>query len=258
MAAPDITVILITGASSGIGLETVLALAQTSSSFEILLGSRSVEKGTKALDDLRSANGQSLKGNISVVQIDVTDQKSITAAKQWVETKYGRLDVLINNAGIIVTKPCDTLTNLRETFETNTFGPAIVTETFEPLLRNSSNPRLIYVSSDAGSITTRLDKTYKWYGLRGDTYRMSKAAVNMLSACHRVNFADWGCKVCAFNPDFCVTNLTGEAGRVFRKEHGARDPKEPAAALVSIVAGKRDTDFEKSGMLDVDGSVRPW
>ncbi|KAI8944915.1 putative short chain dehydrogenase/reductase [Xylaria longipes] len=253
------TIVLITGASSGIGLETVGLLAQASPDFQILLGSRSVEKGTKALESLRAAHGAALKSDISLLEIDVTDIKTITAAKEHIESTYGKLDVLINNAGIIVTKPCDTLTNLRETFETNAFGPAVVTETLEPLLQKSTaGARLIYVSSDQGSIANRLDPTYKWYKLRGDYYRMSKAAVNMLSACHRVNYAEWGCKVCAFNPDFCLTNLTGERGYEMRKQWGARDPKDAAGALVGLVLGKRDDDFTKSGIIDIDGSLRPW
>ncbi|KAI1267872.1 putative short chain dehydrogenase/reductase [Xylariaceae sp. FL1019] len=251
-------VILVTGASSGIGLTTVGLLAQTSPDFSILLGSRSVEKGTKALENLRETHGDSLKGDISLVQIDVTDVQSITAAKEHIESAYGKVDVLINNAGIIFTEPCDTLTNLRTTFETNVFGPTVVTETFEPLLRKSASPYLIYVSSDQGSIENRLDPTYKWYKIKGEYYRMSKSALNMLSACHRVNFADWGCKVCAFNPDFCLTNLTGAKGYEMRKQWGARDPNEPATALVDIVLGKRDEDFTKSGMIDLDGGVRPW
>jgi len=250
--------ILCLGASSGIGLEAVLALAQESQDFHILLGSRSVEKGQKALNDLRSSNASSLKGSISVLQIDVTDQNSIAAAKEEVQTKFGKVDVLINNAGIIVTRDIDTLTNLRETFETNTFGPAIVTEIFTPLLQKSVNPRLIYVSSGQGSITNRLDTTQKWHTIRGDYYRMSKAALNMLAACHRINFAEWGCKVCAFDPGFCVTNLTGEAGRAMRVQHGARDARDPAVALVKVVVGERDADLEKSGMVNVDGGILPW
>ncbi|KAI1318230.1 putative short chain dehydrogenase/reductase [Xylariaceae sp. FL0255] len=252
------TTVLITGASSGIGLETVALLAQTSPDYTILLGSRSVEKGATVLETLRSTHGDALKSDISLLQVDVTDLQSITAAKEHVESTYGKLDVLINNAGIIVTKPCDTLTNLRETFETNVFGPTLVTETFEPLLRKSAAPRLVYVSSDQGSITNRLDPSYKWYKIRGEYYRMSKAALNMLSACHRVNFEEWGCKVCAFNPDFCLTNLTGEKGYEMRKKFGARDPKEPATALVDVILGKRDDDFTKSGIIDLDGGVRPW
>ncbi|KAK9349992.1 hypothetical protein V1505DRAFT_380269 [Lipomyces doorenjongii] len=256
--ASDKTVVLITGASSGIGLESVIALAQKSPDFFILLGSRSVEKGKKTLDDIRSSHASSLKGSISLLPIDVTDQKSIVAAKEEVETKFGRLDVLINNAGVIVTRQTDTLTKLRETFETNVFGPVIVTETFEPLLKKSSNPRLIYTSSDQGSITNRLDPTYKWYKIRGDYYRMSKSALNMLAACHKVNFAEWGCKVCAFNPGFCLTYLTGEAGRAMRIQYGARDARDAADALVEVVTGKRDADIEKSGMVDLDGGVLPW
>ncbi|KAI0182296.1 putative short chain dehydrogenase/reductase [Xylaria flabelliformis] len=252
------TTVLITGASSGIGLETVGLLAQTRPELHILLGTRSVEKGTKSLESLRATHGESLKSDISLLEIDVTKIDTITAAKAHVESTFGKLDVLINNAGIIVTKPCDTLTNLRETFETNAFGPAVVTETFEPLLKKSASPRLIYVSSDQGSIGNRLDPDYKWYSLRGDYYRMSKAAVNMLSACHRVNYAEWGCKVCAFNPDFCLTNLTGERGYEMRKKWGARDPKDPATALVDLALGKRDEDFTKMGIIDIDGSVRPW
>jgi len=84
-----------------------------------------------------------LKGNISVLQIDVTDEKSILAAKDEIKTKLGRLDVLINNASITVTRPTKTLTNLRETFETSAFGPAIITKVFESLRKKSSNPAYI-------------------------------------------------------------------------------------------------------------------
>lgn len=109
-----------------------------------------------------------------------------------------------------------------------------------------------------GSIVTCLAKGYMQYPVRGDSYRMSKAYLNMLSAVHRVEFTQWGCKVCAFNPGFCVTNLTGEAGQAYRVQAGAGDPKEPAAVLLDIVLGKRDADFEKSGILDVDGGIMAW
>ncbi|KAF3023681.1 hypothetical protein E8E14_013640 [Neopestalotiopsis sp. 37M] len=257
----DKTIVLITGASSGIGLETVIALAKAAPNYHVLLGSRSVEKGQKVVDEI-VAEHPSIKDQIELIQIDVTDRKSIEAAKEQVETKFGKLDVLVNNAGIIVYRPdVDTLTSLREHFETNTFGTAICTEVFEPLLKKSSDPRLIHVSSDQGSITGRLDKEAKWYKIRGDTYRMSKAALNMLAACHKANYEDW-CKVCSFNPGLCVTNLTGEAGRKMRIQYGARDAKDAAYALVDTITGKRDADIAKfgkeSGIIDLDGGMLPW
>jgi NAD(P)-dependent dehydrogenase (short-subunit alcohol dehydrogenase family) len=236
----------------------VIALAQASADYHVILGSRSVAKGQKALGEQQAKHADSLRGSISVVQMDVTDRASIAAAKESVSSSFGRLDVLVNNAGIIVTRPDDTLTILRELFETNTFGPAIVTETFEPLLRASSRPRLAYVTSGLGSITNRLDPTQPFHDLRGDWYRMSKAALNMLAACHRHNLADFGCKVVVFDPGYCVTNLTGEEGRKMRVKMGARDARDAALALADIVLGRKDAEADKSGILDVDGNLLPW
>lgn len=250
--------ILDLGANSGIGYETVVALSQESANFHILLGSRNVEKGEKAANEIQSTHGDSLKGTISVIQIDVTDQHSIQTAKEKIEADFGRLDVLINNAGIIVYQEVDLLTALRQTFETNVFGQMLFTEALEPLLKKSSNPYIIYVSSSQGSVTMRLDPNAPHRHARGETYRMSKSALNMLVACHRYNYAEWGCKVLAFNPGLCVTNLTGEKGREMRIKYGGRDPREPADALVGIVLGKSDADIAKNGMLDVDGGIIPW
>ncbi|KAI1410227.1 putative short chain dehydrogenase/reductase [Hypoxylon sp. FL1857] len=252
-------IILISGANSGIGYEAVAGLAQASPDYHILLGSRSLEKGEKALKDIKSSCAGTLKSTcIAVIQLEVTDSKSIAAARDKVEAEFGRLDVLVNNAGIIVTDPCDTITNLRRTFETNTFGPMIITEVFEPLLKKSKSPRIVYVSSDQGSISLRLDMSYKSVHVRGDTYRMSKAALNMLAACTKYNTAEWGCKVCAYNPGFCVTNLTGKEGRAMRIKMGARPAKDGADALVDTILGNRDADIEKSGIISLDGGITPW
>ncbi|XXG96255.1 hypothetical protein Hte_002536 [Hypoxylon texense] len=252
------TVILVTGGNSGIGYETVVALSNASPSLHVILGSRSLEKGQQALSNMQREQSDSPKGAISVIQIDVTDQKSIQAAKDEIETQFGKLDALINNAGLMVYQQVDTLTALRQTFEANVFGQAVVTETLEPLLKKSTKPYIVYVSSEQGSVTNRLDPNYQYRHLRGDPYRMSKAAVNMLAACHRYNYAEWGCEVLAFNPGWCVSNLTGEKGREMRLKMGARDPKEPAKALVEIIQGGRDDDIAKNGMVDVDGGVLPW
>lgn len=248
----------ISGANSGIGYETVVALASASPDFHILLGSRSEEKGQKAVEEIKSAN-PSLKGTISTLQIDIVDQSSVAAAKSKVEADFGKLDILINNAGILVYQPdIDVLSALRKSFETNVFAQLLVTEAFEPLLKKSSKPYVVYVSSGMGSITIRLDPNAPFRQLRGEPYRMSKAALNMLAACHRYNFSEWGCKVAAFDPGWCVSNLTGEKGREMRVKGGARDAKEPAATLTSIALGQKDEELEKNGLLDVDGKILPW
>jgi len=142
--------------------------------------------------------------------MDVSSQSSIETAFESHSSKYGRLDVLINNAGII--SPAEPfLGQLRETFETNTFGAAIVTETFKPLLEKSKDPRLVNVSSDLGSITERGIKSNWNYSLPATAYRMSKAAMNMLTICTIADFRAKGVeiKAWAFNPGYCVTNLSG-------------------------------------------------
>lgn len=94
----DRTIVFITGANTGIGYETVRALAASSVSYEILLGSRSVEKGEKAIQ-AAVKEFPAAAGHISVVQIDIESDASIEAAFETIKTKYGRLDVLINNSG---------------------------------------------------------------------------------------------------------------------------------------------------------------
>ncbi|KAK6086319.1 short-chain dehydrogenase [Seiridium cupressi] len=251
-------VVLIIGANSGIGLETVTALAQVSADYHILLGARSLEKGNDAFQSIKSTHGDSLKSTISVLQLDQTSRESILAAKDNIEKTYGKLDVLLNNAGVLIIAPMDTLELLRTTFETNVFGPWYLTQTLEPLLQKSVEPLIVNVSSDQGSITRKLDPTNPFASLPGNHYRASKSALNMMAACQRYSYKEWGCRVCAFNPGFCVTNLTGEKGRQMRIENGARPASDAADALVDVILGKRNVDFEKNGMIDLDGEVLPW
>ncbi|KAH8763351.1 short chain dehydrogenase [Hyaloscypha sp. PMI_1271] len=241
--SPDKTIVLITGGNGGIGYLTAERLAALSPDYHVIIASRNQEQGEKALSELRKENP---KGSFALIQLDVTDQESITAAAEFVEKQHGRLDILINNAGIIP-KTTPLINNLREGFGTNTFGPAVVTEAFTPLLEKSKNARLIYVTSGLGSITDRLDPSNKFYKLSATTYRMNKAALNMLAACHHVELGPKGIKVWAFDPGYVVTNLsgTGEKGIQERIANGAGDPKESAEGIVDCVDGRRDNDVGK-------------
>ncbi|KAK4676603.1 hypothetical protein QC764_401880 [Podospora pseudoanserina] len=259
MASTDKTIVLITGANSGIGLETIVTISKFSPNYHLLLAARSLDKGNAALAKIQAEHGAALLSPVSVVTLDVTSLPTIETTASYIESTFGRLDVLIQNAGVIVYRPCSTLENLRETFETNTFGPKVLTDAMLPLLKKSRNARVIYVSSVQGSITFKLDPEYEYKHTRGIEYRMSKAALNMLAACDRYDFREWGGRVTAFNPGFCVTNLTGEEGRKQRVEAGARSAEDPARALLEVLEGKRDGDaWEENGMLDLDGGVIPW
>ncbi|KAE8445972.1 hypothetical protein EG329_012611 [Mollisiaceae sp. DMI_Dod_QoI] len=243
MSANSKTIVLITGGNTGIGYETAESLAASSPNYHVIIGSRNAEKGQAALSSLQKSQPT---GSFSMVQLDVTDPATISSSVEQISKEFGRLDVLINNAGII-SKSTPLINNLREVFETNTFGPAVVTEAFTPLLEKSTDARLIYVTSDLGSITQRGDPSNPYYKLPAVTYRMSKAALNMLAVCHHVELGAKGVKVWTFNPGYVVTDLsrTGEQGRQDRIKNGAGDPKESAEGIVKLVDGSRDEDAGK-------------
>lgn len=203
-------------------------------------------------------------GSMSVVQLEVTSEESRSAAVKHVTEHFGRLDILVNNAGIIAPEGLSMIDTLRRTFETNAFAQVLMTQAFLPLLKASktSTPRLVYVSSDLGSVTLRRDTTYQHYRVPATPYRMSKAALDMLAACNEEEFSRTeGCekiKVYVFNPGYTVTNLsgTGEKGIEERKRFGAGRAEDSGVALADICMGKRDED-QKNGMVNKEGWF-PW
>jgi len=239
----DKIVVLITGANGGVGFETARAVAK-SPKHHVIIGSRSLEKGKAAVEEVKSGNPEA---SVSAVQLDVTDDKSIENAVASVTKDLGRLDVLINNAGIASHKT-KLVENLRESFETNTFGAANVTDHFIPLLLKSKDARIIYVTSGLGSITDALNPQAGMnYAPLIPAYRMSKAALNMLMACNKHEYGDKGVKLWTFCPGYVVTNLsgTGEAGKQQRRDTGAGSPAVSGKNLARIVFGERDGDEGK-------------
>lgn len=92
------TIVFITGANTGLGLETVKSLCQSSTAYTILLGGRSIDKANAAAKEVHSQFPSS-RSVINTVQVDIEDDDSINRAFEHVSTEYGRVDVLINNAG---------------------------------------------------------------------------------------------------------------------------------------------------------------
>jgi NAD(P)-dependent dehydrogenase (short-subunit alcohol dehydrogenase family) len=226
-------------------------IAASSPNYHVVISSRSLEKGQKALADIQQ---RSPKGSLSLVQLDVTDEDSISNAASTIAKDFGRLDVLINNAGI-ASNAGSLNEQLQQTFATNTIGPALVTEDFLPLLQKSSNGRLIYVTSSLGSMALRVDPSSPSYTNTYLSYRMSKAALNMLMACNYVDYGKMGIKVFSVCPGYVVTSLTGENDRENRIKRGAGSPAVSAETILSVVDGRRDADNGR--IVHKDGTY-PW
>jgi NAD(P)-dependent dehydrogenase (short-subunit alcohol dehydrogenase family) len=250
-----------TGANRGIGLEIVKALLKASPSgssdtgapYHVFLGARDLAKGQDAASSLTVEHGNS----VSAVQLETTSESSIASAVSTIKSEAGRVDVLINNAGIISEEE-DRISNLRVTLEVNVTATFAVSEAFKPLLLQQPSggkkvKRIINVTSDLGSITWRYDPGSKTYAIPNSEYRMSKAAVNMLTACQSFELKEHDVKVFAFNPGYTITELSGPVE--LRRQQGAWEADVPGKACVKIVAGERDHEIGK--MVEVDGTL-PW
>ncbi|RFU26405.1 hypothetical protein B7463_g9931, partial [Scytalidium lignicola] len=239
------SMLTVTGANSGIGFETSRALINASPNYHVIMTARSLEKGKQALSELQSESPPP-KGSLSLLQLDVTDEATISAAASEVEKSFGHLDVLINNAGI-VSKSSTLKSQLEDTLNTNTIGPALVSEAFIPLLKKSTSPkgpRLIYVTSGLGSITMRSDPHDTYSMVDAMPYRISKSGLNMLAACHHALYGkgEQGIKIWTFCPGYVITNLTGAEEREKRKKAGALGADTSAKSLLAVVEGERDAD----------------
>ncbi|SFU42129.1 NAD(P)-dependent dehydrogenase, short-chain alcohol dehydrogenase family [Pustulibacterium marinum] len=212
----------ITGANKGIGFEVAKQLAEKG--VYVFLGSRDLEKGQQAVDKLK----QEGITQIEVVQIDVTDNASITQAQQTISNKCKALDILINNAGISGGQPqtslSATMQQFHDAYETNVFGVVRVTQAFISLMQKSSEPRIVNVSSSQGSITLHSNSSYnyQYYDYKGAVYLSSKAALNMYTVNLAYDLKDTPFKVNAVSPGFTKTDFNGNRGTGTVKSAGNR------------------------------------
>ncbi|KAI9743234.1 MAG: hypothetical protein M1818_003080 [Claussenomyces sp. TS43310] len=227
------TIALISGANSGIGLAVATQLARDHG-YHVIVGSREAAAGEDVVASL-VADGYSA----SSVQLDVSSDESIAAATSWIEREFGVLDVLINNAGTMLDHGPQAIEgrtglSIRElftqTFGTNIIGAACLTEASLPLLRKSTLPRLVFVSSRMGSLSEATNKSTSFYSIDYKAYDSSKAALNMLALNYARILDDDGAMVNAVCPGLVKTKLNDNHPWGSSTELGARRIVELATA----------------------------
>jgi NAD(P)-dependent dehydrogenase (short-subunit alcohol dehydrogenase family) len=200
------TVTLITGANKGLGYETARRLLARGHT--VYVGARSAELGEAAASEL---GGQ-------FVQLDVTDDVSVEAALGIIDEREGRLDVLVNNAGISATGDVSGAVAL-QVFDTNAVGLIRVTQAALPLLQKSENPVVVNVSSALGSFWAVTNPERRQFHFPSIMYGASKAAVSMLTVQYAKTFPE--IKFNAVEPGFTATDLTPFSGAGQPVEKGA-------------------------------------
>lgn len=193
------TTTLITGANKGLGYETARRLV--AAGHDVWIGARDTGRGSTAADELGAR----------FVQLDVTCDRSVETAASKVREASGRLDILINNAGVYGTRAAPeivTADDIRDAFETNVFGVVRVTRAFLPLLHAAETPSVINVTSGLGSFTLMTETEWGKYGSLA--YSSSKAALTMLTVQYATGLP--AIRFNAIDPGYTGTDFNGRRG----------------------------------------------
>ncbi len=232
---------LITGANKGIGKEIARQLGGLG--MKVLVGVRDSGRGEEAVTELKAGGVDA-----EAIHIDVTDEASIIEAARQIDEKFGRLDVLINNAGIALeTTSVLDMDVLRRTYDTNVFGVFAVTKAMLPLLKKSAAGRIVNMSSGLGSLTQNSDPNWPFAAVKPLAYNSSKAALNMMTVVFAAELKDTPIKVNSADPGYTATDLN--------QNRGTRTVEQGAIAAVRLAT--LPADGTTGGYYDEDGIV-PW
>ncbi|KAK7043956.1 hypothetical protein VNI00_008124 [Paramarasmius palmivorus] len=238
-------IILVTGSNGGIGYELVKLLAQQGNT--VYLASRTESNGKEAQARLKAEDGLEVK----YVQLDVTNDESISRARHIILANEGKLDVLVNNAGIpsaAYSKASEvTIDNLESVLRTNYFGTVRVTTAFYPLLRQSKAGVIVNVSSELGSNTLQGNPKTAVPGLL-TSYGTSKAVLNAYTTYLAREAKEDGIRVNAVSPGWTQTKLTGQTG--------GQTPLDGAKVLLPWVV--LEPGDERTGMFWGPSGELPW
>jgi NAD(P)-dependent dehydrogenase (short-subunit alcohol dehydrogenase family) len=211
---------LITGANKGIGLETALQLGKLG--VTILVGSRDLARGEEASEVLRG-----LGVDARAIKLDVDKEADRAAAAKFIEKEFGQLDILINNAGVMLDARAGNETSktsakvLHDTFQTNFFAVVALTQTLLPLLRKSEAGRIVNLSSILASLTLHATKGSPIYDAKTFAYDTSKAALNSFTIHLAHELQGTKIKVNSAHPGWVKTDMGGE-GAMMEIVEGAR------------------------------------
>jgi NAD(P)-dependent dehydrogenase (short-subunit alcohol dehydrogenase family) len=238
---------LVTGANKGIGYAIAAGLGAMG--HRVGVGARDEARLEAAVGKLRAAGVDAFG-----VPLDVTSRRSVTEAAELVEREAGRLDVLVNNAGISgemgpgwVQDPTGLdLDVVRTVLETNVLGVIQVTNAMLPLLRRSGSPRIVNISSSVGSLTLQADPDID-IGPVMAAYAPSKTFLNAVTVQYARQFTGTGILINAACPGLVATDFTGF--------HGPRTPEQGAATAIRLAT--LPDGGPTGSFFDDDGTI-PW
>lgn len=238
-------VALITGANKGIGFETARQLAQKGG-IKILLGARDEKKGEEAAQILKSEGL-----DVDFLHLDIDNYETHKNVANYIQEKYGKLDILINNAGIMEKQTSTikaSIETYRKIFDTNFFNLIALTQTLLPLVEKSENGRIVNLSSILGSSTVHSDKESFIYNFKGcPAYNMSKSALNAFTVHLAYELKDTNIKVNSAHPGWVKTDLGGE-GALMEVQDGAK---------TSVWLATLSNDGPTGGFFHMQDSL-PW
>ena len=237
---------LVTGANKGLGYEIAAGLGARG--YRVAVGARDRARGEAAVKMLHAA-----KVDAFAVPLDVTSDRSVTEAAELIGHQGGRLDALVNNAGIsgemgpgwVQDPTMLDLDVVREVVETNVYGVIRVTNAMVALLRRSASPRIVNISSSVGSVSWQADPTIE-VGPIMAAYSPTKSYLNAVTVHYARQFAGTNILINAVCPGLVATDFTGFQGR----------PAPEAAATAVRLATLPDGG--PTGSFFNDDGVIPW
>jgi len=230
----------ITGANKGLGLEIARQLGRQG--VTVVLGARDKAKGNAAADELKAEGIDA-----HAVKLEVTNEADVAALPEFFKSKFGRLDILINNAGVALDFGGVTIDIFRQTYETNLFAPYFITQALLPLLKASPAGRIVNHSSVMGSIATIGDSNSFPLEMIAPVYCSSKSALNMLTVTTARTLAGTNVKINAAHPGWVKTDLGSD-----------RAPMEVVDGAKTAVALALLPDDGPSGGFFHLGERLPW